>query len=348
VTKQANQLYDKVLGCLLGGLCGDAVGRPAENLDYRTVQERYGRITGPVAQAGVVAGAGTDDSALKHMLCDAIVGAPGEVTPYDWAEIWRKRMEPDRFWTPVKNAFFRIMLQDVDPAEAGVGNMISNSSAMCISPVGIVNAGNPQAACREALSVARLIHRGSPLAGAAAAAAATAEAFRDGATPDSIVAAACAFLPPGSDIGDAIQAAVALARQTGDYETFRARYYDEMLWPWPHRRAGWSTAVDPRESLSVGLAILVLADGDPVDTILGCANFGRDADTIATMAGAIAGALHGAQALPADWMAAVRDANPVDQDALAWSLLTVLARRVRSAAEWAASVQAHLPEACEP
>ena len=163
------------------------------------------------------------------------------------------------------------------------------------------------------------------------------------ATPDSIVAAACAYLPPRSDVGEAIQAAVALARQTGDYETFRARYYDERLWPWPHRHPGWSTAVDPRESLSVALAILVLADGDPVDTILGCANFGRDADTIATMAGAIAGALRGARALPADWVDAVRAANPVDQDALAQSLLAVLAKRARAAAEWAASVQMHLP-----
>jgi ADP-ribosylglycohydrolase len=344
MTEQCERLTDQVLGCLLGGLCGDAVGRPAENLDYRTIEERYGRITGPMEQPGTAAGAGTDDSALKHLLCDAIIHAPGEVTPYDWAQVWRERMQPDRFWTPVANAYFRIMVQDVDPAEAGVGNMISNSSAMCISPVGIVNAGNPQAACREALSVARIIHRGSPLEGAAAAAAATAEAFRNGATPSSIVEAACDHLPPGSDVATAIQATVAAAQECGDYETFRARYYEEMLWPWPHRHTGRSTAVDPRESLSVALAILYLAGGDPVQAILNCANFGRDADTIATMGGAIAGALRGARSLPSAWVDAVREANPVDQDALAQSLLEVLAKRVRAASDWAGSWKGALSE----
>ena len=43
-----------------------------------------------------------------------------------------------------------------------------------------------------------------------------------------------------------------------------------------HRHDGWSTAVDPRESVPAALGILYLADGDPAETILGCANFGRD------------------------------------------------------------------------
>jgi ADP-ribosylglycohydrolase len=337
-------LYDRVLGCLLGGLCGDAIGRPAENLDYLTITERFGRITGPMDDParGRPRGAGTDDSALKHMLCAAIVRAQGEVTPADWAAVWREQMQPDQFWIPVANAYYRLMVQEVDPAEIGVGNMVSNSSAMCISPLGIVNAGNPAAACREALSAARLIHRGAPLEGAGAAAAATAEAFRPGATPASIVDAACAYLPPASEMIPAIQSAVELARATGDYAEFRSRYYAERLRPWPHRHPGRSTAVDPRESLAVALAILTLAKGDPVETILGCANFGRDADTIASMAGAIAGAYHGAGRLPADWKEAVQSATPVDQPALARSLIEVLARRARQAMDWGATVQGWL------
>ena len=76
-----------------------------------------------------------------------------------------------------------------------------------------------------------------------------------------------------------------------------------MLRPWPDRDDRHSTAVDPRESVAAALGIFLLADGDPVETILGCANFGRDADTIATIGGAIAGALRGASALPDDWVA---------------------------------------------
>ena len=102
----------------------------------------------------------------------------------------------------------------------------------------------------------------------------------------------------------------------------------------------------PSDPLNPGRQIWLyythLADGDPVETILGCANFGRDADTIATMAGAIAGALRGAQQLPVDWVAAVRAANPVDQNALAASLSEVLERRARAAASWSAAVLGRL------
>ncbi|HWQ12536.1 MAG TPA: ADP-ribosylglycohydrolase family protein [Roseiflexaceae bacterium] len=333
-----SDLRDRVRGALLGGLCGDAIGRPAECLSYQEIAARFGRITGPLEQPGRQAGDGTDDSALKHMLCEAILRAPDEVTPADWAAVWRERMRPDGFWTPVQNAYYRLMVQHIPPEEVGVGTMVSNSSAMCIAPIGIVNAGNPAAACREALSAARLIHRGFPLEAAGAVAAAVAEALRRSATPDTVLAAAVAHLPAGSEMVAAIEAAAALARACTGYEEFRERFYTTLLRPWPHRRDGWSIAVDPRETVPAALGVFLIAGGDPQHTILGCANFGRDADTIATIGGALAGALTGAAAIPAAWIEAVCAASPVDQDALAAGLLGVLRRRAERAAAWSAGV----------
>ena len=106
----------------------------------------------------------------------------------------------------------------------------------------------------------------------------------------------------------------------------------------PHRHDGWSTAVDPRESVPAALGILYLADGDPAETILGCANFGRDADTIATIGGAVAGALRGGARIPTAWIESVTAACPVDQAALATDLLAVLLRRAERAASWGAMV----------
>ena len=331
-----SQLLDKIRGTLLGGLCGDEIGRPAECLDYQTIAARFGRIDGPEQRPGKPAG--TDDSALKHMLCEAIMQSEGEVTPDDWAAVWRARMHPDQFWIPVQNAYYRLMVQNIPPAEVGVGTMVSNSSAMCIAPLGIVNAGNPSAACREALSAARLIHRGFPLDAAGAVAAAVAEAFRTDATCDTIISAACAHLPANSEMIGAIKSGVALARSSDGYDDFRTRFYAELLRPWPHRHDGWSTAVDPRESVPAALGILYLADGDPAETILGCANFGRDADTIATIGGAIAGALRGGARIPKAWIESVTAACPVDQAALAMDLLDVLLRRAERAASWGAMV----------
>jgi ADP-ribosylglycohydrolase len=248
-------------------------------------------------------------------------------------------MDPQQFYAPVQNAYFKLIVEGVPAEECGAGNMISNSSAMAISPIGIVNAGNAARAYREAVSVARLIHRGIALQAAGVVAAATAEAFREEATLHSVVAASLSFLPPGSEMAAAIEAGVALARASNTYEDFRDRFYEQLLRPWPHRNRAVSIALDPRETVPVALGVCVLAGGEPEETILGCANFGRDADTAATIGGAIAGALQGARAIPSRWVDVIFAGSSVDQDDLAARLLEVLRQRAELAASWAGAVQ---------
>jgi hypothetical protein len=59
------------------------------------------------------------------------------------------------------------------------------------------------------------------------------------------------------------------------------------------------------------------------------ANYGRDCDSIASMAGAILGTLHGDTAIRPAWMARVDEANRVDLGALAAKLAQVVARLQR-------------------
>jgi ADP-ribosylglycohydrolase len=56
--------------------------------------------------------------------------------------------------------------------------------------------------------------------------------------------------------------------------------------------------------------MFVNARGDFKKTVIGAANFGRDCDTIACMAGYIAGAFNGIDAIPPQWVDAVLKANP--------------------------------------
>lgn len=328
-----SRLYDKVYGCLVGGLVGDALGGPAEGLHYRAIQERHGEIVEMLEYRGRPAGSATDDSMLKHMLCKAIIRRRGRVTPDDWAEVWREDMDTRYFMTPVVNSYYKIAYVGVPPREAGRGNMTSNSSAMCISPIGILNAGDPARAAADAYDATQLIHSGFCQDGASAAAAAVAAAFSPEATAESIVAAATRHLPAG-EMRDSLTATLALAREAGNYAAFRERYYDGHLLPWPRRPDDppeRSTAVDPRESVSVALAILALARGDTYRTIVDCANFGRDADTIATIAGAVVGALNGASSIPENWLKPVLAVAAVDQAELARQLLDVLLEQVAEA-----------------
>jgi ADP-ribosylglycohydrolase len=324
-------LYNKVLGCLLGGEIGDAMGAPAENKTYREIETQFGEIND-------FTGSGTDDSALKHILCDAIERSGGYPNADDWAQAWLAAEEQflkGMFWIPVMNTFWRIRAEGVAPRDAGLGNMVSSSSAMCISPIGIINAGNPRQAALETYELAGLIHHNFARDGACSMAAATAAAFSPGASVESVLAAAVETLPARSaaTMRDFIEKTLALARETGDYAAFREQYYAGRILP-------GIAMPDARETVPVSLALFYLADGDPRQAILSGANFGRDADTIASMTGALAGALRGVSALPDAWVAKMRSGGRRDQAALAAMLVDIIHRRAAELSRVIAAIQA--------
>lgn len=66
------------------------------------------------------------------------------------------------------------------------------------------------------------------------------------------------------------------------------------------------------EELPVALGMLLVGDGDYRRTVLGSVNYGRDCDSIATMSGAMAGALSGEAPIPPDWSKHVSEASRLD------------------------------------
>ncbi|MCB7318536.1 ADP-ribosylglycohydrolase family protein [Lacrimispora sp. 210928-DFI.3.58] len=286
-------LYKKIYGCLLGGLIGDAMGAPTEDLTYQEIEERYGYVE-------EFEGSGTDDSAIKLVLCDAIIESKGYVTADEFAEAFLRNKEAyyDMFFIPVKNMFHKIESKLELPVYAGLGNMHSSSSAMSISPMGIINACNPRQAALETYDVAGLIHAGVSTFcrdGASAMAAAVAEAMDPQADVESVVEAASAYLHRTSswEMLENIEKGMRLARETGDYKKFREEFYKHML---------RDIVSDSRETIPCVLALFYLAEGDPVKSIQYAANLGRDADTIGAMVGALAGAYAGIDGFRPAWI----------------------------------------------
>jgi ADP-ribosylglycohydrolase len=325
-------LEEKIYGCLLGGLIGDAMGAPTEGKTYQQIEEQYG-------PQGVTdfSGVGTDDTAIREQLIDAIFKTGGDVTCDDFARSFiESRKRNYRLWyIPVRNAFHKFEAGLRLPAYAGWDNMQSSSTAMSISPLGIVNACAPRQAALETLDVASLIHNGASgfcRDAACAMAAAVAAAFSSDATPDSVVAAATAHLLPqsGQEMRDRILQTLDLATEAGSYARFREAYYARHLYP---------TISDSRETVPATLAIFRLAGGEPQPAIVNGANFGRDADTIATMVGGLVGALHGVSGLPAAWVEKV-EANPeVRYREQAAELAAIVRRRAERAERYAAAVR---------
>ena len=328
-------LFQKVYGCLLGGVIGDAMGAPAEDMTYDEVKEKFGWINDFV-------GAGTDDSAIKLILCEAILKHRGRIGADEFADAFlaNKKKYYNLFYIPVRNMFHKIESGLSLPVYAGMGNMHSSSSAMAISPMGIINAGNPRQAALETYDVAGLIHGGASTFcrdGACVIAAAVAEAMSPEATVDSVLKASWSYLHKDSskELLDRISLTMEMVERTGNYEDFRKEYYEKCL---------GDIVSDSRETVPCVLALFKLTDGDPVKAIEYGANFGRDADTIATMVGALCGALKGAKALKPEWVQkhedsygknrrdsnGVEDTNSVvpEQADLADALIEVLLERI--------------------
>jgi hypothetical protein len=70
-----------------------------------------------------------------------------------------------------------------------------------------------------------------------------------------------------------------------------------------------SVSPTSREVLPAVVGLFLLCDGEPERCIVEGASFGRDADTIASVLGGLAGALRGASRIRPEWISTCEQAN---------------------------------------
>jgi ADP-ribosylglycohydrolase len=315
-SSRATELARRFLPVVIGARVGDAMGAPTEGMSAETIAERFGWVDG-------FTGDGTDDSLMATLLADALLASGGHAGADEWAAQWvnqRDRMmaRRDQFFLSVLHTAEKLAY-DMPPRRVATGTMPSSSSAMCIWPVGLVNAGDPRAAAAQAYTLASLIHVGEVdfcQDAAAAVAAAVAAGMRPGTEVDEARAEALAALHPvsGGPMRELILAAVSLVGEASGYEEFRGRYLE---------RFGRRIACDSRETVPAAFALATMADGDVHRGVELAANFGRDTDTIATMTGALCGAVGGPGAIPGAWITALGPAAMLDAEDLAGRLADV-------------------------
>ena len=325
-------LYDKVLGCLLGGAIGDAFGIRLEMMHYRDIEAQYGRVTHfdalpprqpstqppleqfqpfggnfetepgfhPLGRWSRETGVYTDDTRYQLLACQAILRKGRPITGADLAAEW-----------------FTYRLSAEGVAEAGptwrwagpertyarilasLERLVQMSLAQrpCPpgwdAPIGLIHAGDLPAAASA----------GSPFAVAIAA------AMVPGATIDDVISTTITYAPATGENGGAfagrMRRLVEIAANCPDVYALREPFYREFLVTFPP----WD-AVFALEMVPCALALSLIACGDPEQAIIGAANLGRDCDTTASMAGSLTGALHGASALPPMWAERVLRLNP--------------------------------------
>ena len=335
---EASRLYDKCLGALAGGVIGDALGAPTEGKSPDEIERRFGWVDD--FESG-----GTDDTILRDILAATLIRTSGYATIDDWADDWLARW--DEIFGPKQNRFFLSVLHTArrlrvqgEPRLAALGNIPCSSSAMCIAPVGLVNACNPAQAAAQATHLASLINvqdAGFCQDGAAIIAAAVAAASRTDATVESILQEAVAHIPvtSGAHMLAGVEQAVGATRGR-DYAAFRSYVNEHKDRFFQLRKA------NSLETVPLTLALFSLAAGDPERCVTYAANFGRDTDTMAAMAGAISGAFGGVGSIRPDWLEKVKRNADQDQEELARGLASAAISKMKRERAAAAALSALL------
>ncbi|GGW93291.1 ADP-ribosylglycohydrolase family protein [Streptomyces chryseus] len=291
-------LRDRGRGALLGLAVGDALGAPAENMKPSEIRRRWGRIEGFVSPDP----AGTDDTeyAIFSGLLLARHGSALTVAHVENAwHLWIADLDEG----PFRGAGFseRGTLENLRrglaaPISAQHRHAWSDGLAMRAAPFGVFAAGRPAEAARLVAIDGSVSHEGEGIYGGQAVAAGVAAAMT-GAAPGAVTAAALSVVPSDSWTARSLRRAVAAAPD-GERAVRSAVVIGGYPW----------TDLAP-EAVGLAFGAFAAALGDFRGSVLTAVNMGRDADTTAAVAGALAGAMCGAGAIPPAWASVIAPAR---------------------------------------
>ena len=336
-------LYDRVLGSLSAACIGDALGMPSEQRSPSEIRALWGGwlcdFQAPPADSpyaeGRSAGQITDDSSQLLALVEAYLDEPEELTAGGVAAMllrWSESEYYPRFAGPSTKRAIEALRDGADAETLGMQGRLatdgtSNGAAMRVAPAGLRHPGNLDAAIADAVTTCRPSHFTSVgVSGSAAVASAVARAVVPGASLLDVVSAArygareghrigaeLGRDVPGPSVERRIELAVAAAMTGADF---------------PHAVRAVTDVVGSglmmAEAVPAAFGILVAADGDPFLSCTGGANAGDDTDTVACIAGSVAGALRGFGAVPRDVHDRVVEVNQLGLEKLADSFVSLV------------------------
>ncbi len=287
-------LNDKALGCLAGLAIGDALGDLGRSDLYR---QRYGIINDLYTGAQ-----STDDTEFAILTARTLLDCAGRLTVETVVASWQKYILDqggvyERGGKPLYGAIANLQ-RGILPPYSGIDNVHNqdDGAAMRIAPIGIVWAGVPQTAAALARVEAQISHNLDGIWAAQAVAASVAVAIASGSL-EEIVQVGLQQIPADSWLGRAMSRAMLICEQEGTIEGAWSRLHDE-LWTPVHSASA--------EAIPQAYAVFRLTGGDFRRGMFWAGNFGRDADTICAVVGALAGGLHGARVIPPRWIEMVR------------------------------------------
>lgn len=318
---------DKILGSLVGAAVGDAMGAATELRTKEMIRERFGgRVTTILTPPedtfarGSKAGSVTDDFSLLYYTAKAVLDHQGVISRESSEQAILDWSEDKRYYDQYVGPTTRAAVERIkgittanyydficcDNAKA------SNGSAMKIAPAGLFNPGNLDQAIADAITICRPTHNNNlSITGACAIAAAVSEALKDEADVFSVVQAglygaergeelvrgSCAVLA-GPSVIKRMKMAVAIGLTAETIEQATTEIADQV-----------GSGLHISEAVPAVFGIIVAAKGDLEEAIIAAVNIGSDTDTIASMTGAVLGALKGAGELKERYLDLIETVN---------------------------------------
>jgi ADP-ribosylglycohydrolase len=304
-------LYEKVYGCLAASRVASSMGAAVEGWSPERIKETYGFVDKfysylHYAYRGVdwqrPPGTTEDGIERQKLMCRAIIAKQDRVTAQDVAKVAIEFVDTDKMWymsEPDDIKLVKFLKAGVHPTEVGSlsGWHGLNAMARASHPIGLINAGDPDGAARDAADVGRLIFSPGDIAlvWAGALDAAIAAALMPDANVESVISTALSYST--DPMQREIDRALDIVGRINDYESVRNEFY--KIYNGSGIPYAFATA---SETVTKALAMFVLANGDAKTAILYGVNFGRDTDCLAAMAGGLSGALSGIGAVPSEWV----------------------------------------------
>ena len=337
------KLFDKVYGCLIGGAIGDALGGPVEKLTFEELYDQHGILDrflpydrpetmhGHFGEGDCI-GVYTDDTRLKHLYCKAILRAKGTPRTGDLTEVLIEAYQhpPNELHKAFYEEYYlKSVWRDDKVVFSGEP---TNGAIMANSPLGIITACRPHEGYKLGFELGWFAE-GYAKTAAAMMAAAVSEAMRPNTTVEAVIESArnshlsfsarregkywqeleWRYDPNISFLDKALE----IAREKQDVFAIREPLY--KLLEWGHLFS------EATHTLVVALSMFLAADGDLEQAVVGAVMYGRDKDSYASVAGALAGAFNGAAPIRGDWIETVTNANTeIDMYDLAQKLSQII------------------------
>lgn len=293
---------NRARGCMAGLAIGDALGRPVEGMSSQQIRDKYGDVENFLSHTP----GGSDDTEYAILTAIALLKHGKQVTAEQIADLWLERVcyQAENFLGAGFSEMAAIsnLKSGLKPPQSGMHmHSWSDGLAMRVAPIGIVGAGNTELTRQITIADGQVSHSGEGIHSGVAVAVAISAAM-DGLNSKQVFSLAKDSIPSDSWSFRSIEKVEEILNKSASDDIHALT--DKLVTAVATHEYHYADLAP--EAASLALAAVLYGEGDFIKTVRFAVNMGRDADTIAAMAGAVTGAMVGYEAIPEHWRDSVQ------------------------------------------